>query len=62
MSVFELVVICMGVLMSKVIEEFARRPLLWGVALVVVFLTVATVYAIMPGISLNSPTSFPVDI
>ncbi|MFW2368363.1 MAG: hypothetical protein ACN4GW_18250 [Desulforhopalus sp.] len=48
--------------MSKFIEVFAGRPLMWGVALVVIFLTVATVYAIMPEISLNSATSFPVDI
>jgi hypothetical protein len=29
---------------------------------VVLFITGATVYAVVPTISLNSPTSFPVDI
>lgn len=48
--------------MSKLRRMLVKKRLLWGVVLVVLFLTAVTVYAIMPGISLNSPTSFPVDI
>ena len=48
--------------MSKLRKMLVKKPLLWGVVLVILFLTAVTVYAIMPGISLNSPTSFPVDI
>jgi hypothetical protein len=35
---------------------------MWGLVLVVILLTAVTVYAVLPSISLNSPTSFPVDI
>lgn len=62
MLVFGLHGIYMEGKMSKLRKMFAKTPLWWGVVLVILFLTAVTVYAIMPGISLNSPTSFPVDI
>lgn len=62
MSVFALPVISMEDKMSKIRGLLVKRPLLWTVVLVIVFLTGVTVYAIMPTISMNSPTSFPVDI
>jgi hypothetical protein len=58
----ELDVIFMGEKMSKLIRLFNKRPLLWLVVLVVFLVTAVTVYAMLPAISLNSPTSFPVDI
>jgi type IV secretory pathway protease TraF len=48
--------------MSKLSRMLSNRPVLWLVVLVVLFATAATVYAVLPAISLNSPTSFPVDI
>jgi hypothetical protein len=39
-----------------------KKPLLWLGILIALFITAATVYAVLPAISLNSPTSFPVDI
>lgn len=48
--------------MSKFIEMLNARPVLWLVILAVLFFTAVTVYAMLPVISLNSPTSFPVDI
>lgn len=45
--------------MTKIVKD---RPLLWLVLLVVLFATAAAVYAALPAISLDSPTSFPVDI
>jgi hypothetical protein len=48
--------------MSKLNRMFHQRPVLWLVVLVVLLVTAATVYAVLPAISLNSPTSFPVDI
>jgi hypothetical protein len=41
---------------------FHQKPVLWLVVLVVLLITAVTVYAVLPAISLNSPTSFPVDI
>ncbi len=55
-------VIYMEVKMSKLIKTIKKKPVLWLVVLIVLFVTVATVYAVLPAISLNSPTSFPVDI
>jgi len=52
----------MGKKMSKLIKMLNTRPVLWLVILAVLFLTAVTVYAVLPIISLNSPTSFPVDI
>ena len=52
----------MGKKMNKLINKINKRPVLWLVVLVVLFATAATVYAVFPAISLNSPTSFPVDI
>ena len=62
MSVFALPVISMEDKMNKIRGLLVKRSLLWTVVLIIVFLTVVTVYAIMPVISMNSPTSFPVDI
>ncbi len=62
MSVFELDVIFMEARMNKLSRLLNKKPLLWFVVLVVLFITAATVYAMLPAISLNSPTSFPVDI
>ena len=54
--------IYMGKKMSKFMKMLNVRPVLWLVILAVLFLTAVTVYAMLPVISLNSPTSFPVDI
>ena len=62
MSVFELDGIFMEEKMSKLSGLLSKKPLLWLVVLVVLLITAATVYAVLPAISLNSPTSFPVDI
>lgn len=48
--------------MSKIRGLFVKKPQVWVLVLILLVLTVVTVYAIMPAISLNSPTSFPVDI
>ena len=48
--------------MSKLRRMLNNRAVLWLVLLVVLFATAVTVYAVLPAISLNSPTSFPVDI
>jgi len=48
--------------MNKVSRMIHARPLVFLLVLVVLFVTVATVYGVLPTISLNSPTSFPVDI
>jgi len=39
-----------------------KKPMFWFVVLVILLVAAVTVYAVMPAISLNSPTSFPVDI
>lgn len=48
--------------MSKLKKALKKRSVQWLVVLVALFVTTATVYALIPAISLNSPTSFPVDI
>ena len=48
--------------MSKLKQAFKKRIVLWFMVLAALFITTATVYAVLPTISLNSPTSFPVDI
>lgn len=48
--------------MNRLRKKVKDRPLLFFVLLVVVFATAAAVYAALPAISLDSPTSFPVDI
>ncbi len=48
--------------LKKKMEKINNRPALWLVVVVVLLATAATVYAVLPAISLNSPTSFPVDI
>ena len=48
--------------MSKLKQALTKRIVLWIVVLTALFVTTATVYAVIPAISLNSPTSFPVDI
>ena len=58
----ELGVIYMGEKMSKFRKMLNKRPVLWLVVFTVLFFTAVTVYAMLPVISLNSPTSFPVDI
>jgi len=59
---FESDVIYMEEKMNKVSRMIHARPLVFLLVLVVLFVTVATVYGVLPTISLNSPTSFPVDI
>jgi len=39
-----------------------KKPMFWFVVVVILLVLAVTVYAVMPAISLNSPTSFPVDI
>ena len=48
--------------MSKLKQALKKSIVLWLVMLAALFVTAATVYAVIPHISLNSPTSFPVDI
>ncbi len=48
--------------MSKLKQASKKRIVPWLVMLAALFVTAATVYAVIPAISLNSPTSFPVDI
>jgi TRAP-type C4-dicarboxylate transport system permease large subunit len=48
--------------MNKVSRMIHTRPVVFLLVLVVLLVTVATVYGVLPTISLNSPTSFPVDI
>lgn len=59
---FESDVIYMEEKMNKVSRMIHRRPVVFLLVLVVLLVTVATVYGVLPTISLNSPTSFPVDI
>jgi hypothetical protein len=48
--------------MGKKTKLYRKRPLFWLGILIALLITAATVYAVLPAISLNSPTSFPVDI
>ncbi len=48
--------------MSKIYRMIKNKPVMWGLVLGVLLVTAVTVYAVLPSISLNSPTSFPVDI
>jgi len=48
--------------MSKLKKLLNKRITQWIVVLATLLVTVATVYAVAPAISLNSSTSFPVDI
>ena len=48
--------------MNKLIRMLKNKPVLWLVLLITLLATAVTVYAELPAISLNSPTSFPVDI
>lgn len=48
--------------MNKLKQILNKKITQWFVVLAALFVTVATVYAVVPVISLNSPTSFPVDI
>jgi hypothetical protein len=41
---------------------FDKKFVFWLGVVVVFLVTAVTVYAVLPAISLNSPTSFPVDI
>lgn len=59
---FESDVIYMEEKMNKVSRMIHTRPVVFLLVLVVLLVTVATVYGVLPTISLNSPTSFPVDI
>jgi len=59
---FALDVIYMEEKMNKLIRIIQKKYVLWLLILAVIFITAATVYAVLPAISLNSPTSFPVDI
>lgn len=60
--VFALDVIYMEEKMNKLTKIIQKKPVLWLLIMAIFFITVATVYAVLPAISLNSPTSFPVDI
>jgi len=62
MWAFGLHVIYMGEKMNKLTLMLKKRPAIFIGALIFLLLTVVTVYAVRPTISLNSPTSFPVDI
>jgi hypothetical protein len=62
MSGCALAVIFMEERMGKMTKLCRKRPLLWLGILIALLITAATVYAVLPAISLNSPTSFPVDI
>jgi hypothetical protein len=59
---FESDVIYMEEKMNKLCRIIHKKPVVLLLVLVVLFVTVATVYGVLPTISLNSPTSFPVDI
>lgn len=48
--------------MSKQKQAFKKRIVLCLMVLAALFIATVTVYAVLPNISLNSPTSFPVDI
>lgn len=48
--------------MSKIMGILNKKTVVWLAVLVVLCITAVTVYAVLPAISLNSPTSFPVDI
>lgn len=48
--------------MNKIKMIFHKKPVFWLGVVVVLLVTAVTVYAVLPAISLNSPTSFPVDI
>lgn len=48
--------------MNKINRTLSKRSVVWLAVLVVLGITAVTVYAVLPAISLNSPTSFPVDI
>ena len=61
-SVSELDVIFMEEKMNKVKWKLKKRIIFWLGVFIVLCVTAVTVYAVMPGISLNSSTSFPVDI
>jgi hypothetical protein len=61
-SAFELDAIYMEEKMSNRNKIMEKKPLFWLVVIVAVFVAAATVYAILPVISLDSATSFPVDI
>lgn len=48
--------------MSNITRILSKRSVVWLAVLLVFCITAVTVYAVLPAISLNSPTSFPVDI
>lgn len=48
--------------MSNITRILSKRSVVWLAVLLVLCITAVTVYAVLPAISLNSPTSFPVDI
>lgn len=48
--------------MNNINRILNKKFVLWLTVLVVLCITAVTVYAVLPAISLNSPTSFPVDI
>jgi hypothetical protein len=39
-----------------------KKSVVWLAVLLLLCITAVTVYAVLPAISLHSPTSFPVDI
>jgi len=48
--------------MSKIKQMLKNKIALWLVFLMIFLIVTAAVYAVAPAISLNSATSFPVDI
>jgi hypothetical protein len=48
--------------MQKTFIKQIKKQILWLILVIGLVLAAATGYAVLPSISLNSPTSFPVDI
>jgi hypothetical protein len=49
-------------MMARLPDKMIPKAVLWLIIVAAVTITAVTVYAVLPTISLNSPTSFPVDI
>lgn len=58
---FELLVFYTVENMNKLKIILSKKYVLW-IVMIAVLASAVTVYAVLPVISLNSPTSFPVDI
>lgn len=49
-------------MVHKVSKKTGKKLIIWLAFVTIIVLAAATGYAVLPSISLNSPTSFPVDI